>query len=44
MRYFYSGDEFILSSIVSLGDLTIEKDVCGFIKDESCTIAKSLLG
>ena len=44
MLYFYSGDEYLLSSIVSCGDLTAEKDVGGFIKDEPCTIAKFLLG
>ena len=40
--YVYSGDEYFLSSIVSIGDLTIEKDVGGFIKDDSCTNAKPL--
>ena len=42
--YFYSGNEYFLSSIVSCGDITIEKGGGGFIKDDSCTIAKSLLG
>ena len=31
MLYFYSGDEYFLSSIVSSGDLTVEKDVGGFL-------------
>ena len=43
MHHFHSGDEYFLSSIVFIGDLTIEKDVGGFIKDESCIIAKLLL-
>ena len=43
MPYLYPGDEYFLSSIVSWGYNTIEKDVGSFIKDESCTIAKSLL-
>ena len=38
MLYFSSGNEYFLSSIVSCDDLTIEKDVGGFAKDESCTI------
>ena len=44
MLYFYSGGEYILSNIVSCGDLAVEKDVGGFIMDEPCTIAKLLLG
>ena len=44
MLYFYSGDEYFLSSIVSWGDLTIEKNVGDLIKDESYIITKSLLG
>ena len=43
MIYFYSEDEYFLSSIVSCIDLTVEKDVSGFNKDEPCTIAKILL-
>ena len=35
---------YFLSSIVSCGDLTVEKDVGGFITDESCTITKFCLG
>ena len=44
MPQFYSVDGYFLSSIVSGGDLTVEKDVGGLIKDELCTIAKPLLG
>ena len=44
MLYFYPGDEYFLSSVVSWGDLTIEKDVGGLIKDESCIIATSFVG
>ena len=44
MLYFYSEDELFLSSIVSCGDLTIEKNVGGLNKDELCIIAKYLLG
>ena len=44
MLYLYSGDEYFLYGIVSCGDLTIEKDVGGFTKDNSSTIAKSMLG
>ena len=44
MLYFYYGDEYFLSSIISCGDLTVEKDVGGFSKDEPCTIAKFLFG
>ena len=42
--YFNSGDEHFLSSIVSCADLIIEMDVGSFTKDDSCTIAMSLLG
>ena len=41
---FFWGGEYFLSSIVYCGDLTVEKYVGGFIKDELCTIAKLLLG
>ena len=44
MFYFNSGDEYFHSSIVSCGDFTVEKDVGGFIKNESSTIAKFLRG
>ena len=44
MLYFLSGDEYFLSSTVTGGDPTVDKDVGGFNKDESCTIAKFLLG
>ena len=36
--------EYFLPGIVSRGNLAIEKNVGGLIKDESCIIAKSLLG
>ena len=42
MLYFYPGDEYFL--FCDLGDLAIENNVGGFNKEESCTIAKSLLG
>ena len=41
--YVYSGDEHFLSNIVSCGSLTMEKDVCSFIKDDSCIIARAML-
>ena len=41
--YFYSGDEYFLSSIMSWDDPAIERNVVGLIKDEPCIIAKSLL-
>ena len=44
MLYYYSGDEYFLSGIVSCGDPTVEKDVGGLNKDEPCTISKFLLG
>ena len=44
MLYFYSGDEYFLSRIVSCGDLTVAKDDGCLIKDEPCTIAKFLPG
>ena len=34
MLYFYSGEDYFLSSIVSCGGLAIDKDVGSFIKDE----------
>ena len=34
MLYFYSSVQYFLSSIVSWGNLTIKKDVGGFIKDD----------
>ena len=43
MLYLYSGDEYFLSSIASSGNPTIERNAGGFTKDDSCTIAKSLL-
>ena len=43
LLYFYSGDEYILSSIVSWSDLSVEKNVGGLTKDESCLVAKSLI-
>ena len=43
MLYFYTVDENFLSSAVSRGDIIIERNARGFIKDDSCTIAKSLL-
>ena len=43
--YFENLDEYFLSSIVSRGDLSIEKDVGGSIcKDDYRTIVKSLIG
>ena len=44
MLYVYSCDEYILSSIVSWGDRTINMNDDGLIKDESCIIVRSLLG
>ena len=44
MNYFYYGDEYFLSSIISRDNLLIEKDVGGFGKDESCIILMSLFG
>ena len=43
MLYFYSGDEYFLTSIVSCGDLTVDKAVGGITKDEPCTIPKCML-
>ena len=36
--YFYSGDDNFISSIVSCGELTVEKDVGRFIEDDSYAI------
>ena len=44
MLYFYSGDEYFLSSIDSCSNHTVKKDVDGFIKDEPFAIAKFFLG
>ena len=44
MHYFHSGDEYILSSIISFGDRTVEKGVGGINKDEPCIIEKFMLG
>ena len=44
MLYFCYVNEYFLLSMVSWGDLAIKKNVGGLIKDESCIIAKSLLG
>ena len=42
--YLYTGDEYFISSIVSCGDHTVEKDVGGFTKDDTCAIVKFFLG
>ena len=44
MLYFYSGDEYFLSSIVSYGNLTEEKDVGGFTRDEHVLFQSSCMG
>ena len=43
MHYLNSGEEHFRSSIVSCGDITVEKNVSGFTMDDPCTIVKFLL-
>ena len=43
LSYFFSGHNFFLSSIVSFGNLKIEKNVGGLNKDVSSIIAMSWL-